>query len=124
MYIKNRNEIDPFISLRALIFFIRKIDKHIKNTEHISKEQIKYYIDRMLELIFTIEDCSMTVYNELDDEEKQLLENQEADRNKFLYANSDGRVDRRSVEDINTMIDSCNKRYQSIRNEAHERTDK
>ncbi len=121
MYILGKDDVDPHTLFRAMLFFLRGIDKHIKNTEHLSKETIKYYTDRILEITMTLEDCALVTYDEIDDEEKKQLELQETERNREMYERADGTPVRKGLEEIQKFIISTAERYNSIRAKAKRR---
>lgn len=121
MYVLGADIIDPNILLRAAAFFYSKINKHVNDTEHISKETIKYYIDRILEITLALDDYANDVYDDLSDEEKKSLEQYDIDRNKYLFERHDGRVIGKGADELIKFLKNTEIRYRNIRQKAESR---
>ena len=112
----NTREFDPRIMIRACMFYLREFDLHIRNVEHLHTNTIKFYADRLLESILTIEDYANMIYQDIPEDEKSTLEMKEKKRNEELY--NSGMVYDKGIEQVNDLIKAQAERYGKIRSEV------
>lgn len=121
----NKREVDPRIIIRSCMFYYNQLDKHLKNVIHLSQETIKYYTERILEATLFLEEYANQIYDELSEEEKEILKLAETKRNERLYTDSAGSpLSPKDINAIKTCIDTSNNRYTKIHEEAEDRTNK
>ena len=121
----HKRECDPRLIIRACQYYYRQLDMHLKNVQHLSQETIKFYVDRLLEATMFLENYANQIYEDLSDEEKNILNIEEIKRNMHLYEDSAGKpLKPQAVHDVDTCIETANKRYEKIREDAKERLNK
>jgi accessory colonization factor AcfC len=72
-----------------------------------------------------LENYANKIYEDLSDEEKKILNIEEVKRNIHLYEDTSGRPLKPQAEhDVDVCIETANKRYKKIREEAKARINK
>lgn len=117
-----KREFNPHTIVRACFFFYHQLDNHLKNVHHLSKETLKYYVDRLLEATLLLEDYSNQLYESLDSEEKDSLESLEEIRNSTLYKDKVGNdLSKNERDTIDKFLESYRMHYERLREESKAR---
>lgn len=120
---KSAESIDPKILIRAAQFYLKQFDAHLKGTEHLSKETIKYSTEHLLEMTLMLEVLCNLMYESLPEEIKKQLRQQELKRNEHLFTDTrGGALANKDVDTIKSALKSYENHYDEIRAEANIKT--
>jgi hypothetical protein len=118
-YIKNSDEPDFKILIRAALTYYKQIDDHIKGVKSLSQESIDYYIERLLEITLMLESIADEVYDKLDENTKAILDKAEITRNLHLFSDVNGKpLAPKDQQTIQNCIDASAAHYDQVREDA------